>query len=275
MAGVFSLPIQPTRTMLCLVAVIVIGSIFVHHADAQPAQDGVDCVDWLDAISEYEQFSWIGSSPEFAVPGEAPADSPPDGPVSSALADEDSPGISFPIPSDGYTILLPTNDAVEAFNENADYDGIVGNYEPEELNGEIISYHILVDNKFDPQFDLGDDKSRLERTAFMDLPVKIDKEEGDGPVAVSGDATGKITIPVDADGKEKLPENACLPVITDSGVVNVPVNIYAVDQVLGPFPIDKKCDNNILKCAESFYDEGYADITKPPYMFGEKVEWAA
>jgi len=171
--------------------------------------------------------------------------------------------------------LLPTNDAVEAFNENADYDGIVGNYEPEELNGEIISYHILVDNKFDPQFDLGDDKSRLERTAFMDLPVKIDKEEGDGPVAVSGDATGKITIPVDADGKEKLPENACLPVITDSGVVNVPVNIYAVDQVLGPFPIDKKCDNNILKCAESFYDEGYADITKPPYMFGEKVEWAA
>jgi len=53
MAGVFSLPIQPTRTMFCLVAVIVIGSIFVHHADAQPAQDGVDCVDWLDVCESH------------------------------------------------------------------------------------------------------------------------------------------------------------------------------------------------------------------------------
>ena len=78
MAGVFSLPIQPTRTMFCLVAVIVIGSIFVHHADAQPAQDipfgllnptseelpgesswiaaaqdGVDCVNWLDVCESH------------------------------------------------------------------------------------------------------------------------------------------------------------------------------------------------------------------------------
>ena len=241
---------------------------------------------YKQAISEYEQFSWIGSSPEFAIAREAPADSkedflsPPEGPISSALADArdypgDAPGISFPILSDGYTILLPTKDAVEAFNENADYDGIVGNYEPEELNGEIISYHTLVENKFAPQFGLGGNKSRLMKTAFMDLPLKIEKPEGGGRVAVSGNGTGKITIPVDANGMEKLPENACFPVNTGSELVNVPVNIYAVDQVLLPFGVNKKCDYNISKCADRFYKKGYADINKPPYMYGKKVEWAA
>ena len=157
----------------------------------------------------------------------------------------------------------------------ANYDGV--DLTPEQLNGEILSYHILVENKFAPQFGLGGNKSRLERTAFMDLPLKIEKTKRGGRVAVSGNGTGTITKPVDANGKQKLPEKTCFPVNTyDSvaGVVNMPVNIYAVDRVLLPFGVNKKCDYNLLKCADRFYEKGYLNINKPPYMYGKKVKWA-
>ena len=45
MDAVLLLPMQATRTIFCLVIVVVIGSILVHHADAQSSDD---CVNWLD-----------------------------------------------------------------------------------------------------------------------------------------------------------------------------------------------------------------------------------
>jgi len=262
------LPMRATRATFCLVIVIVFGSMLVSHADAQSSDD---CVNWLDAISEYEQFSWVGTSPGLnPLPREFPAFTPG---LFELVGESGGPGFSFPIPSDGYTILLPTKDAVEAYNEYANYDGV--DLTLEAISFVLLSYGILVENKFAPQFGLGGNKSRLERTAFMDLPLKIEKPEGGGRVAVSGNGTGTITKPVDANGKQKLPQNACVPVNTGSEVVNVPVNIYAVDQALLPFGVNKNCDYNILKCVERFYKKGYLNINKPPYMYGKKVEWAA
>merc|ERR1712113_1016280 len=162
--GYAVLPMRATKTMFCLLLILVIGSMFVSHADAQSSIEAIcssvnctnreitidadDCVNWLDAISEYEQFSWIGSSPGLnPLPREFPAFTPG---LFELVGESGGPGFSFPIPSDGYTILLPTKDAVEAYNEYANYDGV--DLTLEAISFVLLSYGILVENKFAPQF---------------------------------------------------------------------------------------------------------------------------
>ena len=44
------LPMRATRATFCLVIVIVFGSMFVSHADAQSSDD---CVNWLDVCESH------------------------------------------------------------------------------------------------------------------------------------------------------------------------------------------------------------------------------
>ena len=54
----------------------------------------------------------------------------------------------------------------------------------------------------------------------------------------------------------------------------MPVNIFAVDQILLPFEVNDSCGNNFDDCYQAFYDAGYNDIEKAPYLYNKKVKWA-
>merc|ERR1711988_513119 len=128
--------------------------MFVSHADAQSSDD---CVNWLDAINEYEEFRDPFVSELFtSVYAGMPAQ------ISSSLLNGE---IFFPTSSDpGYTILVPTKDAAIAFlsdvNEKLSYEGL--DLDVLNLFEEIIAYHTLVENEFAPQFGLGGNTYRLE-----------------------------------------------------------------------------------------------------------------
>lgn len=254
--------IHPVIVCICLIAILV-GTTHVLPVNA--ADD--DCVNYLDAIQFFEPFAAFSTLATVAgVPRE----------VSQLVSSPPDDLLSFPTAGvPGYTMLIPTNDAVqELLNKIPPYSCDESSLELEGYIGKILSYNILTEKNYGiPGFGLGGNQYKLFKTAFNKLPLKIEKsKDAQGKtsyVAVSKNGSGTITKPVDADGKT-LPDNICIKV----GDAYMPVNIFAVDQLLLPFEVKSSCGDNFDDCYQAFYDAGYSDISKSPYLYNKKVKWA-
>jgi len=246
-------------TLAFLIIALSLGSGAIHFAANAQASD--DCVDWKEAIKSVNAFAGFYTIMELAGVPDSPNYVEP-------LEDGILGSLFFPTDTDGFTMLAPTNEAIwDYFKQTPPFDCDDGT-SLLTFTGGILGYHVLTDKAYGDEFGLGGNRYQLMKTAFNELPLRIQKSGGGGREANSPQAIGTITEP-------DLPDNICVPVVAENGeVVNVPMTIYAIDQIMLPFAITPSCGSSFSDCAEEAYSNGIADINRPKYIYGKKVKWA-
>jgi len=245
-------------TLVFLIIALSWGSGAIHFAANAQASD--DCVNWKEAIKSVDAFAGFYALMELS--------GVKDSPDYFESLDYGITSLFFPTDTDGYTMLAPTNEALwDFFPQTTPFDCDDGGNLLNQVTS-VLGYHVLTDNAYGSDFGLGGNRYQLMKTAFNELPLRIQKSGGGGREANSPQAIGTITEP-------DLPDNICVPVVAENGeVVNVPLTIYAIDQVMLPYAITPSCGGSLVDCAEEAYSNGIADINRPKYIYGKKVKWA-
>jgi len=244
-------------TLSLFVVALSLGSGAMQLANAQASDD---CVNWQEAIKSVDSFSGLYTL--MALVGV------PDSLVYTMPGDGVYTTLYYPTDTNGFTLLAPTNEAIfDMLTNTQPYESGVSSDLLTTISS-VVSYHLLIDDAYGSDFGLGGNRYQLMKTALNELPLKIQKAGGGVYEANSPNGIGTITEP-------DLPDNICVPVSAENGeVVNVPVTIYAIDQIMLPFAISPSCGDSFDDCAEAAYNNGIANINTPQYVYGKKVKWA-